>query len=497
MKNILKNVLCLFLATTVLYSCSKKDIGTGGPDVGGVEEPTGLILPQKELRAVWIATVWNIDWPRTANFSGPLYEAEGQKASYRAMLDHYVSLGFNTVFVQVRSQGDAFYESPYEPWSAFLTNTRGKNPGYDVLGFLVEEAHARGLEFHAWINPFRITTRTAATASFPALHPSIDPEWIVEHEKLQMYNPAIAGARQRLADVAKDIITKYDVDGLHMDDYFYPDPTSVGALTSDQELYEQLGSGFATIEDWRRDNVDKTIELMYETVVANRPEIVFSVSPAPNRDYNRNVLYADVVKWCKEGWVDLLIPQLYQEIGNVSNDFHFNLAIWSQYAYKAKLAVGYAMYKFGNSAEITATSPFHSTQELVRQFNMVDKYRKVEGSVMYNATAVYSNRIGITDQLAELYNHKAIMPFMGREIVAPTETPINLAVAGNKLSWSAVAGDDVRYAIYHFTDLKKKGKLVDVVTSTELPVEEVGYYSVTSLNADNLESDPSDTVEKK
>lgn len=495
MKNILKNVLYLLCAAIILFSCSK-DKGSV-PDTNGQEETKGLILPQKELRAVWIATVWNIDWPRTSDFSGPLYDPEGQKANYRKMLDHYVSLGFNAVFVQVRSQGDAFYDSPYEPWSAFLTNTRGKNPGYDVLGFLIDEAHARGLKFHAWINPYRITTRTGATASFPPLHPSIDPDWIVEHEKLQMYNPAIPGARQRLADIAKDIITKYDVDGLHMDDYFYPDPTSVGKLASDQELYKQLGAGFSNIEDWRRDNVDKTIKLLYETVVANRPEIVFSVSPAPNRDYNRNVLYADVVKWCKEGWVDLLIPQLYQEIGNPSNDFHFNLAVWSQYAYKAKLAVGYALYKFGNSDEISALSPFNSTQELVRQFNMVERYRKVEGSVMYNATAVYKNRIGVTDKLAEIYNQKAIMPFMGREIAPPTEVPSGVTISGNELSWSTVAGNDVRYAVYHFVDIKKEGKLLAVVTDNKLPITDVGYYSVTSLNTDNLESDPTEPIEKK
>lgn len=496
MKSILKNLIYLFIAASVLYGCSKSNVDPEPGDGNGNEETNGLILPQKEMRAVWIATVWNIDWPRTADFSNPLHDAGGQKASYRAMLDHYVQLGFNAVFLQVRSQGDAFYESPYEPWSAFLTGTRGKDPGYDVLDFLIEEAHARGLEFHAWINPYRITTRTSATASFPPLHPSIDPEWIVEHEKLQMYNPAIAGARQRLADVAKDIITKYDVDGLHMDDYFYPDPTSVGTLASDEELYKQLGSGFSTIEDWRRDNVDKTIQLLYETVVANRPEIVFSVSPAPNRDYNRNVLYADVVKWCQEGWVDLLIPQLYQEIGNIHNDFHFNLAVWSQYAYKAKLAVGYALYKFGNPDEITASSPFNSTQELVRQFNLIDKYRKVEGSVMYNATAVYMNRIGITEKLAELYSHKAIMPFMGREIVAPTDTPANVRLSGNELSWSAASGADVRYAVYYFSDLKAKGKLVDIITSNKIDITEAGYYSVTSLNTDHLESKPSEPVQK-
>ncbi len=496
MKILFRYILLLALFSAVLSGCKKDSPAPGnGKDEGDGDgsETTGLILPRKEMRGVWIATVWALDWPRTANFSNEAYDAAVQKASYITMLDMVKSKGFNTVFVQVRGMGDAFYDSQYEPWSGNITGVRGKNPGYDVMQFMIDEAHTRGLEFHAWINPYRISTRASSATPYPVLHSSVDPSWVVDHEKIRIYNPALPQVRKRLADIVEDIITKYDVDGLHMDDYFYPDPSSAGVMVSDQSLYEQYGSGFTTIQDWRRDNVSKAIQLIHETVVQKKPSVVFSISPAASKDYNYNTLYADIPKWCQQGWVDILIPQLYQEIGNSSNDFQLNLGIWSQFAYDAKLVIGHALYKFGVSGNSAA---FQSTQELVKQFNLTKNFEKVVGSVMYSARDVYYNRIGITDKLAELYNHKAIIPFAGRKIASPAATPANVKIAGSELSWSAVSGTNVHYAVYHFTDLKKEGKLVDVITSNKINVTETGHYSVTSLNIDHLESKPSEPIQK-
>lgn len=496
MKKLIHVFVMGLVATVFLYSCSKDtpapDDGTPNPGGGGGE--TELILPQKEMRGVWIATVWAIDWPRTANFVNEAYDATVQKASYTAMLDMLKAKGFNTVFVQVRGMGDAFYSSPYEPWSGNITGTRGRDPGYDVMQFMIDEAHARGLEFHAWINPYRISTRASNATAYPALHPAVDPAWVVDHEKIRIYNPALPEVRQRLADIVKDIITKYNVDGLHMDDYFYPDPSSAGAMVSDQALYQQYGAGFATIQDWRRDNVNKAIQMIHNTVVSNKREVVFSISPAASRAYNLNTLYADVAKWCQEGWVDILIPQLYQEIGNTSNDFQLNLSTWSQYAYSARLVIGHALYRFGVSGNPSA---FQSTQELVRQFDLTKRNSKSSGSVMYSARDVYQNRIGITDKLAELYSNKAVMPFAGRQVAPATATPSNVNISGSELTWAASTGNNVRYVVYHFSDLKREGKVVDITTTTRLSITEVGYYSVSSINVDHLESKPSNPVEKK
>ncbi len=493
MKRVIK--YCWTLLLLILVASCQDDITVPNEGDSSDSGDTGLLLPKKELRGVWIATVFALDWPRTANFASVAYDAEVQKASYITMLDNLKAVGFNSVFVQVRGMADAFYNSPYEPWSASITGTRGQDPDYDVLQFMIDEAHARNLEFHAWINPYRIATRAASTTPYPALPSTIDPALVVDHEKIQIYNPALPEVRQRLADIVKDLITKYDIDGLHMDDYFYPDPSSAGAMVSDQSLYEAFGSGFGTIQDWRRDNVSKAIQLIYNAIVQNKPQVVFSISPAASMSYNFNTLYADVGSWTKEGWVDILIPQLYQEIGNASNDFQLNLAYWSQYAYSAKLVVGHAMYKFGNSSEVPLSSPFFSTLELEKQFAMTKRKKKVVGSVMYSARDVYYNRIGITDKLEELYSHEAIIPFAGRKVAAEPLVPSNVKITGNELSWAA-SGSGIRSAVYHFEDLEQEGTLVDVVTTTSLTINEPGFYVVTALNEDHLESEPSDPVKK-
>lgn len=497
MRIIYKCLFFLVLGGTLFQSCSKDGPGIDDdkPDNGnGNGDETELILPQKEMRGAWIATVWALDWPRTSNFSSEAYDAATQQASYIAMLDLLKSKGFNTVFVQVRGMGDAFYNSPYEPWSGNISGTRGKDPGYDVLKFMIDETHARGIEFHAWINPYRISTRAASSSAYPPLHSAVQSSWVVDHEKIRIYNPALPQVRQRLADIVKDLITKYAIDGLHMDDYFYPDPSSAGVMLSDDADFQQYKGNFTDIKAWRRDNVDKAIQLIFNTVKDNKPEVVFSISPAASKDYNYNTLYADLSKWCQQGWVDILIPQLYQEVGNSFNDYRTNLQIWSQHAYSARLVIGHALYKFGVAGNPQA---FQTTQELANQFDLSNKNKKAVGSVMYSARDVYYNRIGVTDKLTQLYSHKAIIPFAGREVAATTSIPTNVVLAGNELSWATQSGSNIRYAVYYFADLKKEGKLLDVVTGNKITVVDAGYYAVTSLNIDHLESKPSQTVQKK
>lgn len=286
---------------SLLNSCKKEKPVAPDPEPPVVGNPT-LLYPKKEMRAVWIATVWGLDWPKAK------YDVAGQKKLYTDYLDKFKELNINAIFLQVKGMGDAFYNSPYEPWSANITGTRGNNPGYDVLQFMIDEAHARNIEFHAWMNPYRIATRAGAGSSYPDLHSSIKPEWVVSHEKIQIYNPAVPEVRQRLADIVKDLITKYNVDGIHFDDYFYPDPSSAGQMVSDNADYQKYGTGYSSIEDFRRGNVNEAIKAVYQIIVATKPAVVFSVSPAPDPDYNFKTLFADVRKWCEEGWLDLVIP---------------------------------------------------------------------------------------------------------------------------------------------------------------------------------------------
>lgn len=476
----------IFLLSAYVISCN--DDGPGSDDNPDEPKPTPtdeLIFPKKEMRSVWITTAWGLDWPMSK------YDVQSQKDQYIQYLNRFKELNINTVIFQVKPMGDAFYNSPYEPWSLSITGERGKDPGYDVLKFLIEETHNRDMEFHAWMNPYRIATRAGNATPYPALHSSVKPEWVVSHEKIQIYNPALSEVRQRLADIVKDLITKYDVDGIHFDDYFYPDPSSAGVMVSDASDYQQYGADYNSIEDFRRANVDLAIKGVHEVIVANKPEVIFTISPAASPDYSLNTLFADVPKWCKEGWIDVVMPQLYQEIGNPYNDFQDRLVWWSQYSYEAVPMVGHALYKFGDG---TSPSAFQSTLELERQFDLTRRNRKVMGNAMYSARFILSNPIGITDKLADIYKNPAVIPFLGREVAPNPTKPENLRIENGQLTWNNQ--EEERSVVYHFPDIKKEGIVLTITDQTSLSVTAKGFYCVTNLNKDNKESEHSDVIGK-
>lgn len=465
-----------------VVSCDKKANEEETPDKPKKEV---LKFPKKEMRAVWMATVWGIDWPQGTT------EVNAQKQKYIDFLEKFKELNINTVFVQVKAMGDALYDSSYEPWSKVITGIRGNKPQYDVLEFMVNEAHKRNIKIHAWVNPFRIATRGHSGISYPELHKSVNPNWIINHEKIQIYNPAIPEVRTRLADIIKEIITKYEVDGIHFDDYFYPSPIVAGTMKSDSEDFKKYGSGEATIEDFRRKNVDKTIELIHKTIVETKPKIIFSLSPTANNDHNYKTLFANVTKWCKEGWIDIVIPQLYHEIGNKYNDFQSRLTWWSQYSYKAALMIGHGLYKFGDTKSPAA---FQSTRELEQQFNLTKRNNKVVGSVMYSAKYLLLNKIGITNKLASFYKKPALMPFIGRSTEKEPQTPTNVRVESSTLKWNTTG--NVKSVVYHFPDTKKEGIIYAVTTDKEVTLKHTGSYCVTTVNADNKESKPSELIKK-
>lgn len=469
-----------------IYGCTKDKLEPNEPTP---EEPPvegELAFPDKDMRAVWMTTAWGLDWPLGD------YNAESQKQRYLDYLDRFEELHINAIFFQVKAMGDAFHDSEYEPWSASITGTRGMDPGYDILQFMIDEAHGRGIEFHAWMNPYRIATRANAATPYPALHPSVDPDWVVSHEKIQIYNPALPEVRQRLAAIVNELITRYPVDGIHFDDYFYPDPSSAGTMQSDADDYATYGAGHSTIESFRRDNVDKAIEAVYQTIVDTKPEVIFSVSPAASGAYNLNTLYADVAKWCREGWMDLLIPQLYQEIGNPFNDFQANLGWWSQYSYDVPMLIGHGFYRFGDPA---APSAFQTTTELARQFDLTDRNQKVVGNAQYSARYILENRIQITDRLAQRYKELAVMPMLGREVAPAPSTPQQVRIDGNNLVWNTAG--DARSVVYYFSDLDATGVVYAITDQSSVPIGDAGHYCVAALNADNQESQPSETVENE
>lgn len=477
MKRNFVSLIAVLVLALLLNSCKKK-----AGDVAPAPVTDAPIFPKKEMRAVWMATVFGLDWPQG------VYNVTNQKQQYINYLEKFKALNINTVFVQVKGMGDAFYNSSYEPWSASITGTRGVDPGYDVLKFMIDEAHARGIEFHAWMNPYRISTRANSSSSFPALHSTVKPEWVLDFPTIRIYNPALPEVQQRLVDIVKETITKYDVDGIHFDDYFYPE----GETFSDQADYQKYGAGIATVQDFRRENVNKAIKGVHDAILATKPSVVFSVSPAPEITKNYNTLYADLKKWNQEGWVDIVIPQLYQEVGNQFNDFQLRLAEWTNNSFKAALVVGHGFYKFGDA---TMPSAFQSSAELQKQFDLTKMNSKVVGNAMYSAKYLDLNKVGVTDKLASIYKNQAVMPFVGRAVAPAPAAATNVRLEGTDLKW-ATSGD-VRSVVYYFSDLKKEGKVLSITKSNSIAATAVGYYSVSTVNIDNQESTPSALIERK
>ena len=225
-----------------------------------------------EMRGVWISSVYNMDWPQTKN------NITAQKKEYTDLLDKLKSVGMNTVIVQIRPKSDALYKSSINPWSEYLTGTQGKDPGYDPLVFLIDEAHKRGMEFHAWLNPYRITTSGTDTSKLASNNPAVlHPDWVVKHSisngEALIYNPGLPEVRQYIVDTVKEIVTNYNVDGIHFDDYFYR-----SGIDDDKE-YKMYGNGMSK-DDWRRENVNTLLQEVKTCIKSIKPNVKFGVSPS-------------------------------------------------------------------------------------------------------------------------------------------------------------------------------------------------------------------------
>ena len=473
--------LTLIIFIVFVASCSKENDDDIIPPP---EENTPSILPKKELRGVWVTTAWGIDWPMEE------YNAGAQKQKYINYLDLLVENKMNAIFFQIRGMADAFYDSQYESWSKYITGSAGVRPDYDVLGFLVEEAHKRGIQFHAWLNPYRIATRANKNAAFPKLDAKIPMELVKDYEKIRVYNPALPEVQERIANIVREIITKYDVDGIHMDDYFYPSLEASETMNDGAEFQKYGKDKFKNVEDFRRNNVNTVVRNIQKTIIETRPEVIFSISPAADMERNYNTLFADVNTWAKEGWVDVVIPQLYFATGNEVTSFNLRLDLWSQYTYENHLLIGYGIYKFGDSQY---GSKFQSSDDLMKQFELASAKPKVKGSVLYSAKNLVENKVGIADAVKAIYGKKVLPPYLGRTAAVLPPAPDNIRLNGSDLSWGAVS-NVAYYAIYKDNGKERKADLVGITQGTSFKLSEKGVYFVTSLFKDNAESEISETV---
>ncbi|GHF82796.1 glycoside hydrolase family 10 protein [Streptomyces griseosporeus] len=370
-----------------------------GPAAPGLARPRAQA---GEMRGMWIATVANRDWP-----SAPGLTAARQRAELITLLDLAVRRRLNTVFLQVRPTADALWPSSYEPWSAWLTGTQGQYPGWDPLGTALKEAHARGLQLHAWFNPYRVANHTDP-ARLVASHPARrHPDWVVSYGGKLYYNPGLPEVRAFVQDAILDAVKKYAVDAVHFDDYFYPYPVP-GQTFDDDAAYDRHGAGFPGRGAWRRDNIDKLVRETAARIAQVRPGTQFGISPFGvwrngdtdplGSDTRAGVqtyddLYADTRKWVRGGWIDYLVPQLYWNIGFADADYAELLPWWAETARgsRTRLYLGEALYKAGDPAQPAA---WQDPAELSRHLTLAKKYPQARGHVFFSAREVAADRAG-------------------------------------------------------------------------------------------------------
>ena len=385
--------------------------------------------PKNEFRGVWIATVANIDWPLNKD-----YNPASQKAEFIRQLDLHKKNGMNAVVVQVRPSADAFYPSPYEPWSQWLTGTQGKAPSpyYDPLQFMVEETHKRGMEFHAWANPYRANF-SIRSASIASNHPTrTNPEWFVTYGDKKYFDPGNKEAQAFVVKVIRDMVKRYKIDAVHMDDYFYPYRLP-GKEFPDAASYKKYGNGLSK-DEWRRSNVDSIILALSNGIKEERADCKFGISPFgvwrnksadPNGSEtkagvtNYDDLYADILLWLKNDWIDYVAPQLYWEIGHPLADFEVLVDWWANRSFGKHCYIGIGIYRAGSN------TAWKDKSQVPRMIEMLRKYPQVQGAVYYSSKIFNINPNGWNDSLQNNYHkYPAIIPPMAWIEDTPPPQPV-------------------------------------------------------------------------
>jgi uncharacterized lipoprotein YddW (UPF0748 family) len=428
------------------------------------------LAAQRRLRGMWITTVNNIDWPSKRGLPTAAVQAE-----YRSWLDLAQKLNHNAVFVHVRPSGDALWPSRYAPWSEWLTGRRdGRDPGWDPLGWMIAETRARNLEFHAWFNPYRASqpaTVGGAGTDFAQLAPNhplrTHPEWAVAYPKgapngRLYYDPGIPEARRFVEDSILEAVERYDVDGVHFDDFFYPYPE--GGDFDDAASFARHRGGFGDKGNWRRNNVDVFVSEMSRRIKALKPWVKFGISPfgiwrnqttdpqgsATSGLEAYDAIYADTRKWVREGWLDYIVPQLYWHIGFAKADYAKLLPWWTRTVEGTgvQLYVGQADYRVGEAGA------WRDPAQLDKQLALNDRYR-VDGSVHFSAKQLRDDRLGsVSRYRAAHYAAPALVPVMPKLPSAPPAAPRLDAAARDaggavSLSWKpGGAAAPAAYAVY-------------------------------------------------
>lgn len=396
----MKRTVNLFLSAILLLSLSLNAAAQAKP----------------EFRGVWIATVDNIDWPSQGNFN-----SDSQKVEFTRLLDMHQRNGLNAVIVQIRPCTDAFYPSPYEPWSAWLTGKQGQPPSpyYDPLEFMITETHKRNMAFHAWINPYRAEFNIGESLVSATHITRLHPEWFVTYGDKRYFDPANKEAQQYVTSVVTDVVSRYPIDAIHFDDYFYPYKID-GKEFPDNNSYRQSGTSLKK-DDWRRSNTNAIIEMLHAAIKKTNSNCQFGISPfgvwrnadadpvegskTNGSSSNYDDLYADILLWLKNGWIDYVAPQLYWEIGHRRAPYEVLLNWWSKHTYGKQCYIGLGVYKANSN------TAWRDKKQLPRQIEALRNTPNIQGMIFFSSKNFESNPNGWGDSLRlNYFKEPALLP---------------------------------------------------------------------------------------
>ena len=504
-----KLLLFLFSAFLFIYSSAQKS-------------------PKRELRGAWITTHFGLDWPTSSQTPAQ------QRAALVSILDQHKATGMNVIYFQVRNQCDALYPSSIEPWSSTLTGVQGKDPGWDPLQFAIDETHKRGMELHAWLNPYRAVATASQLSSFVPSHVAKQhPEWLLNNGSTITLNPGIPAVRNYIMSVITDITNRYDVDGIHFDDYFYPP-----APIYDDATYNADPKGFPATTtgrgDWRRDNINIFIQDLYSTLSSLKPWVKFGVSPSgiyrsstnpaigsntsagANQHYSS--VYADTKKWLQQAWVDYIAPQVYWYMGQLGSDYNVLIPWWNNQSTNGRhIYIGQAIYKVNDAAQGAA---WLNRSQIPNQMRMNREvtYQNIYGEIAFRTAFLRSNPLNVRDSIRlNIYKRPALLPTMPWKDNTPPLAPTDLVAEKQPnnaylLNWTKPAAtsnelDKVRqFVVYRSEsatiDLTDTANLLfitptDVTTYTDNTAQanKTYFYTITSVDRLYNESSPSNVTD--
>lgn len=470
--------------------------------------------PKREMRAIWIATVGNIDWPSAKNLT-----VEQQQMEFIALLEQTRLYHMNTIIFQIRPAADAFYPSKLEPWSQWLNGKQGKGPEpfYDPLEFAIKECRKRGLDIHVWLNPYRAIADTSYKEQDSTHITRMHPEWFLYYGKTLYFNPGLQETRDHVSRVVSDIVRRYDIDAIHMDDYFYPYRIT-GKEFPDSTTFEKYPRGFASDkkEDWRRDNVNLIIKQLHDSIHRIKPWVEFGISPfgvwrnidkdplgskTKAGQTNYDDLYADILLWQKEKWIDYVVPQIYWEIGKEVADYAIIADWWSRHAYGTPLYIGHGIYRINKEAK---EKGWRSAKQIAKQLRINRNYPNIAGSMHFSAKVLAKNPLGLKKYLLKgPYKHMSLPPVNNRVMQVLPEEPTHavIKVSGSTFTLEFKADDTNKaYVIYRF----RKGKPANIENpeaiffvgsekKLEYTIDRQNnpakyFYAVSALSKSNMES---------